>query len=52
MLIESNTIYPTVNSNITTEQIKKIFTPTKDEILFAVHVANIINFGNDSAQLS
>lgn len=35
MLIESNTIYPTINSNITVEQIKKIFTPSADEILFA-----------------
>ena len=35
MLIESNTIYPVINSNINTEQIKKIFTPSKDEILFA-----------------
>lgn len=41
MLIESNTIYPTVNSNITAEQIKKIFTPSKDEILFAQN--NTIN---------
>ena len=35
MLIESNTIYPVVNSNISPEQIKKIFTPNGDEILFA-----------------
>ena len=35
MLIESNTIYPVVNSNIDAEQIKKIFTPSKGEILFA-----------------
>lgn len=35
MLIESNTIYPLVNSNIDVEQIKKIFTPSKYEILFA-----------------
>jgi len=35
MLIESNTIYPAVNSNIDAEQIKKIFTPSEDEILFA-----------------
>jgi TnpA family transposase len=34
VLIELNTIYPTVNSNIDAEQIKKIFTPSEDEILF------------------
>lgn len=35
MLIESNTIYPVVNSNMGIEQIKKIFTPNKEEMLFA-----------------
>lgn len=41
MLTESNTIYPTINSNINIEQIKKIFTPSDDEILFAE--SNTIN---------
>lgn len=35
MLIESNTIYPAINPNINAEQIRKIFTPSEDEILFA-----------------